>query len=98
MDARESGKKSGVQMHLYLTAKSKTPIDSWCLQMISGSRWSQGITTEQPGGSQAAALGYTDLCPLPHSSRAHCHNREQSLARGGWLPSADGKRSGKDLS
>lgn len=38
MDARESGKKSGVQMHLYLTAKSKTPIDSWCLQMISGSR------------------------------------------------------------
>lgn len=38
MDATESCKKSGVQMHLFLMAKCKTPIDIWCLQMIPGSR------------------------------------------------------------
>jgi len=38
MDARESCKKSGVQMHLFLMAKCKTLVDSWCLQMIPGNR------------------------------------------------------------
>ena len=87
MDARESYKKSGVQMHLFLAAKCKTPIDRWCLQMIPGNRREQWITTEEIGTTARYCNFFTwTLISCPTASKLTVTTGRSAFQEGDCFP------------